>query len=118
MSVDTMISIKDLGLIALWAALFVMILYLILLFKRLNDTVKGVNRLIEENREDLGKTMKEVPEITRNINSLTTEANNSVQAVKGIVKNVGVLKKAAATASGGKPRKKAKKRTVDSGKKE
>lgn len=92
---DTMISLKDLGMVVLWASLVAMLFYLALLFKRLNDTVKGVNRLIEENSSEIGQTIKEVPEITKNINDITTEANNGVQAVKGIVKNVGILKKAA-----------------------
>jgi uncharacterized protein YoxC len=95
-AMNTMISLKDLGMIVLWGSLVIMLIYLALLFKRLNDTVKGVNKLIEENSEDIGQTIKEVPKITKNISSITTEAVSSVQAVKGIAKNVGILKKAAA----------------------
>lgn len=108
---DAVISLKDLGLIVLWGSIVIMVIYLTLLFKRLNDTVKSVNRLIEDNREDIGNTMKEVPGITRNINDITTDANSGVQAMKGIVKNVGILKKAAVPAAKYTKRKKEDKST-------
>ncbi|MBK5252490.1 MAG: DUF948 domain-containing protein [Peptostreptococcaceae bacterium] len=105
---NTMISLKDLGMVVLWGSLVIMLIYLALLFKRLNDTVKGVNKLIEDNSTEIGRTIQEIPKITQNINSITTEAVSSVHAVKGIIKNVGILKKAATPiAKASKNRKKA-----------
>jgi len=114
-AMETMISLKDLGMVVLWGSLVTMLFYLALLFKRLNDTVKGVNKIIDENSNEIGQTMKEVPEITKNINDITTEANNGVQAVKGIMKNVGVLKKVATPAAKAvkKKRKHAEKTKTD-----
>lgn len=90
------ISLSDLGLMVLWAALLVLIFYLVSVLKRLNDTLKEVWEIIGANKENIEKTLNEIPSIAKNIDTITGEISHDVQAVRDTIDTVAEKSGAAA----------------------
>ena len=90
------ISLSDLGLVVLWAALLVLIFYLVSVLKRLNDTLKEVWEIIGANKENIENTLNEIPSIAKNIDTITGEISHDVQAVRDTIDTVAEKSGAAA----------------------
>lgn len=82
------ITLSDLGLMLLWAALLVLIFYLILVLKRFNDTLKEVRDILSNNKESIEKTLTEIPSIAKNIDEITGEVSHDVKAVRDTVDTI------------------------------
>ncbi|MDK2919348.1 MAG: hypothetical protein PWQ37_2081 [Candidatus Petromonas sp.] len=82
------ISLADLGLILLWVALLVLIIYIILVLKNFNDTLKEVKEVVSSNKENIKKTLEEIPSIAKNIDDITGEVSHDVKAVRGTIDNI------------------------------
>jgi len=82
------ITLSDLGLMILWAALLVLIGYLILALKRFNDTLKEVREILTNNKENIDKTLNEIPSIVKNIDSITGEVSHDVKAVRDTIDTI------------------------------
>ncbi|SHK17065.1 DUF948 domain-containing protein [Paramaledivibacter caminithermalis] len=82
------ITLSDLGLILLWAALLVLICYLILVLKKFNDTLKEVRDILSNNKENIEETLKEMPSIAKNIDEITGEVSHDVKAVRDTVDTI------------------------------
>jgi len=77
------VSLSDLGMIILWAALLVLIIYLTLVLKNLYGTLKEVQEVLSTNRENIDNTLAQVPSIAQNIEEITGEVSHDVQTVRG-----------------------------------
>lgn len=82
------ITLNDLGLMLLWAALLVLIVYLILVLKKVNDTLKEVKEIIADNKENIEYTLNEMPSIAKNIDSITGEVSHDVKAVRETIDTI------------------------------
>lgn len=82
------ITLSDLGLMLLWAALLVLIVYLILVLKKVNDTLKEVKEIIASNKENIEYTLNEMPSIAKNIDSITGEVSHDVKAVRETIDTI------------------------------
>ncbi|MCG8540538.1 MAG: DUF948 domain-containing protein [Clostridia bacterium] len=82
------INLNDLGMMILWAALLVLIVYLILVLKKFNDTIREVNEIIEVNKENIEKTLGEMPSIAKNIDEITGEVAHDVKAVRDTIDTI------------------------------
>lgn len=85
---DITITLSDLGLMLLWAALLVLIGYLILVLKRFNNTVKEVNDILSNNKESIEKTLNEMPSIAKNIDEITGEVSHDVKSVRDTIDTI------------------------------
>ena len=82
------ISLKDIGMITLWGLGCGVLIFMILILKRLYDTVKLVNQTLKDNRPHIDRTLQEVPEITQNVTSISGEVAHIMQAFHGTIDNV------------------------------
>lgn len=85
---DITIKLSDLGLILLWIALLVLLFYLILVLKRFYETMKTVQDVISSNKDNIEKTLKEIPSIVKNVDEITSEVSHDVKAVRGTIDNL------------------------------
>lgn len=82
------ISLSDLGLMLLWAALLVLIVYLVLVLKKVNDALKEVREILANNKENIEYTLNEMPSIAKNIDAITGEVSHDVQAVRETIDTI------------------------------
>lgn len=91
------ISLGDLGLMILWAALLVLIIYIILVLKKFNATMKEIQEVIGSNKENIEKTLNEIPSIAKNLDEITGEVSHDVKAVRGTIDSITEKSEIAAT---------------------
>ena len=82
---DITINLTDLGMIILWIAVVTLIMYTILVLKRFHETMKEVREVLFANKENIEKTLNEVPFIAKNISEITGEVSHDVQMVRGTI---------------------------------
>lgn len=82
------ITLKDIGMITLWALGCGVLIFMILILKRLYDMVKMINQTLKDNRPHIDRTLQEVPEITQNVSSISGEVAHIMQAFHGTIDNV------------------------------
>lgn len=85
---DITISLSDLGVILLWVALLTLIVYIILVLKRFNETMKEVQAIITDNKENIEETLAEIPSIAKNVDDITAEVSHDVKAVRSTIDNI------------------------------
>lgn len=81
-------TVRDAGMMLLWAGATLAVWYLVIILHRVSKTVKEVHQLIERNREQVDATLQEIPGITRNVQDITTEVSHSMQVFRPTVENV------------------------------
>lgn len=81
-------TVKDAGMLLLWAGATVAVWYLVVIFHRVSKTVKEVHQLIERNRDQVDATLLQIPGISRNVQEITTEVSHGMQVFRPTVENV------------------------------
>lgn len=93
---DITINLVDLGIILLWGALLILIIYLTLVLKRAYETIKEVQEILSTNKENIEKTLNEMPSIAKNIDEITGEVSHDVKMVRGTIDAIAQKSEAAA----------------------
>lgn len=85
------LTINDLLKILLYAVGIGALGYLIIVLKNVAQILKKISGIVEDNEESINATIKEVPEISVNVNSITRSADMAIKEmtpdINGIVKN-------------------------------
>lgn len=88
---DVSLTINDLFRIGLYIVGIGALGYLIVVLKNVAKLISKIGSIVEDNQESINATIKEVPEISENINSITKNANIAIKEmtpdINGIVKN-------------------------------
>lgn len=88
---DVSLTINDLFKIALFIVGIGALGYLIVVLKNVANLISKISSIVEDNQENINATIKEVPEISGNINSITKNADIAIKEmtpdINGIVKN-------------------------------
>lgn len=88
---DISLTINDLFKILLYIVGIGALGYLIVVLKNVAKLVSKLAGIVEDNEESINATIKEVPEITENVNSITRSANLAIKEmtpdINGIVKS-------------------------------
>ncbi|KXG74153.1 DUF948 domain-containing protein [Thermotalea metallivorans] len=82
---DTPIRLGDLGILLLGAALLVLIIYAISILKNLNETMKILRKIVEDNEANIKKVLDKAPAIAENIESISGDLSHDVKAVQGTI---------------------------------
>jgi methyl-accepting chemotaxis protein len=81
-------TVAELLLSCVWIALIVLLGYAIAILFRFYRMSKKVEGILTRHQNDVDLVMKELPQITKNIQEITTEAAHLTQAFRGTVDNV------------------------------
>ena len=76
------VTYGDLGLIAVFAVIVIAGFYLIRVLANLGSALRGINKLINKNVENLDKIIKDLPKITENAAAITDLAADIAENVK------------------------------------
>lgn len=89
-SMDTIITftLKDLLLSGIYAALIVMIIYIIKILMKLHSSMKNINAIVEDNRKEIDLILKEAPGISKNVNDISEELAHDIAQFRGTVDNI------------------------------
>lgn len=88
MNSQLVFSVKDLLLVILWGSLVTLFVYVILILRRTLKIVKQVNQLVDDNRSSIDNTLSVVPELTKNIEMISSEVAHDVGAFRETVDNI------------------------------
>ncbi|SHK10621.1 protein of unknown function [Geosporobacter subterraneus DSM 17957] len=95
---DATIRVGDLATFLLGGALLVLIVYGILLLKNLNDTLKVIRKIVEDNRSNIDEVLDKAPSIAANVESISSDLSHDVRAVQGTIDQIVGTTEAAAGA--------------------
>ncbi len=95
---DATIRVGDLATLLLGGALLVLITYGIFLLKNLNDTLKVIRKIVEDNRSNIDEILDKAPGIATNIESISSDISHDVRAVQGTIDQIVGTTEAAAGA--------------------
>lgn len=88
---EKMISWGELITIVLFVLGAALLFYLILALANLLKILKNVNKLIDDNKDNIDKTIKHLPEISENTAKATTLIKDNLEDIDKVVKNVGKI---------------------------
>ena len=86
---DGYISISNLALLTVTAAVLVSAVFLIIFLKNLTDCVKVVSSLLKSNTSNIDESLKNMPAITKNISEISETANKEVKAIESAISSIG-----------------------------
>lgn len=88
MNMQLTFTIADLGWLVIWGLVSVALIYLVLILSRLYASLKIVNKLVAENRDNIDLILDEIPGITKSVNEITDEVAHGSRAFRGTVDNI------------------------------
>lgn len=86
---DGYISVSNLALLTVTAAVLVSAVFLIIFLKNLTDCVKVVRSLLKNNMSNIDESLKNMPAITKNISEMSETANREVKAIESAISSIG-----------------------------
>ncbi|RCX18304.1 hypothetical protein DFR58_10563 [Anaerobacterium chartisolvens] len=86
---DMIIRLGDLVLITALFALVVISVYLIVLIRNINGSIKVLKKLLKENRECIDSTLKDIPVISKNVAEISTTAKDELKSVETAIHGLG-----------------------------
>ncbi len=81
-------TVAELLLSCVWIALIILIAYVIAILFRFHRMTKKIEGIIDGHRTDVDLIFTELPQITKNVQEITTEAAHLTQAFRGTIDNV------------------------------
>jgi len=92
---DTSLTIQDLFKLILFLLGIGAIAYLISVLRNVNKIVGQIRVILEANDKEINNTIKQLPEISENVNSITKEANKTIKEltpeINGLLHNINVV---------------------------
>lgn len=81
-------TLKDLLLCGVYLSLIIMLIYIIKLLIKATQSIKSINSVVEENRIEIDKILKEAPDIAKNANTISEEVAYDLAKFRGTIENV------------------------------
>lgn len=88
MNVQLTFTLADIGWLVVWFLVSAALIYLVLILSRLYASLKIVNKLVAENRDNIDKILDEVPGISKSVNEITEEIAHGTKSFRGTVDNI------------------------------
>lgn len=88
MNSGIVLTLRDVGMIVLWALGCGVLLYILLILKKVYESIKLVKDTIADNRPHIDKTLEEIPGITQNVSTISGEVAYVMEAFHGTIGNV------------------------------
>lgn len=101
MDMSITFTLKDLLLALLAVAGIVVLVLLCLLLIRVMKVLKNVNGILDQNTENLNKTMSSLPELTERVNTSLEDVNAITSTAHHVVDDAGELVDRLVTPEGG-----------------
>ncbi len=86
---DGYISVSNLALLLITAAVAVSAVFLIVFLKNLTDCLKVLKSILTDNKSNIDESLKNMPAITKNISEVSETANREIKAIESAICSVG-----------------------------
>jgi len=86
---DGYISVSNLALLVVAAAVLVSAVFLIIFLKNLTDSIRVINSILKNNKSNIDESLKNMPAITKNISEISETANKEVKAIETAISSIG-----------------------------
>ncbi len=86
---DMSIRLGDLVLITALFALVIISVYIIVLIRNINGSIKVLKKLLKENRECIDSTLKDIPVISKNVVEISATAKDELKSVETAMQGLG-----------------------------
>lgn len=81
-------TVSELLLSVVWIGLIVLIAYVVAILIRFYRMSKKVEGILDRHKDDVDLIIKELPQITQNVQEISTEAAHMTKAFRGTVDNM------------------------------
>lgn len=81
-------TLKDLLLSGLYLSLIALIIYIIRILMKANASMKIINQLVKDNRENIDKILDQAPGISKNVNDISAETSRTLKKFRGTIDNI------------------------------
>ncbi len=88
MNTQIVLTLSDLGKFAIWAALIIILIYIIFILRRIFMSLRDINKVLEDNRSHVDEILKTAPGITKNFDSISKNLAKDIAAFNGTVDNL------------------------------
>lgn len=88
---DEMISLRELFVLILSVLGSLLIFYLIMALTNLIKAIRNINDIIEENKDDIRKSVAKLPEITDNASKITGMVKDNIESIQHVIDDVGKI---------------------------
>lgn len=88
MNSQLVFTLKDFGMLVIWALLVAILIFILLVLIRFYRSFKDIMKIVEDHRTNIDKVLEEAPGITRNVNQISDEVNTTLKAFHGTIQNV------------------------------
>ena len=85
---NTPITLLELGQVILFIALIIAIVYIVILVRNINQSMRVFKDLLKENKKELDDTLKNLPNLSNNLVEITGTAKEELKVVAGAVDNI------------------------------
>ena len=82
------IELSDLILLVLFLLGLGVGLYIMVLVRNINSSAKVIKELLKENKENIDKTLKDLPVISKNLAEVSETAKNEMKVVEGTLNSI------------------------------
>ncbi len=88
MNSQLVFTLKDVGMLVLWALLVAILIFILLVLIRFYRSFKDIMKIVDDHRANIDKVLEEAPGITKNVNQISDEVNTTLKAFHGTIQNV------------------------------
>lgn len=88
MNSQLVFTLKDFGMLVLWALLVAILIFILLVLIRFYRSFKDIMKIVDDHRTNIDKVLEEAPGITKNVNQISDEVNTTLKAFHGTIQNV------------------------------
>jgi uncharacterized protein YoxC len=88
MNSQLVFTLKDVGMLVLWALLVVILVFIVLILIRFYRSFKDIMKIVDDHRVNIDKVLEEAPGITKNVNAISEEVSTTLKAFHGTIGNV------------------------------
>lgn len=85
MNAQIVLSLADIGKIALWAALLIILIYFIVILRKIYLSIVDLTNVLKDNKLSIDQTLETLPGITRNVERITNEVASGAESIHGFI---------------------------------
>lgn len=85
---DYALTLKDFFTLILSILGAVVLIYLIIFIRNLNESIKVLRNVLKSNSDNIDNTLKNLPSISQNMLEITDTANRELQSVENVIRNI------------------------------
>ncbi len=89
-NINISLSFKSIAWFFIWILVSIILIYIILILIRSYKTLKKVMKIVDDKHDQIDKVIDELPSITKNVTTISTEVAHGMQSFHNTVDNIAI----------------------------